>query len=74
MIRTKGQYRNQTLVWNEPLALREGAEREIEIRLAEEKPETEREDWAAVGIERLEQEWDSPEDAIYDDWKKLYGV
>jgi hypothetical protein len=27
-----------------------------------------------LGTDRLEEEWDNPEDAVYDDWKKLYGV
>ncbi len=25
-------------------------------------------------LDAMEQEWDNPEDAIYDDWKNLYGV
>ncbi len=32
------------------------------------------ESWAELGMERLESEWDNPQDAIYDDWRRLYGV
>lgn len=74
MIRAKGQYRNQTLVLEQPLALREGAEVEIEIHVTEDAPEAERQQWSDVGMDRLEEEWNRPEDAVYDDWKKLYGV
>ena len=30
--------------------------------------------WALLGTARLEEEWDNPQDAVYDDWKRLYGV
>ena len=30
--------------------------------------------WADLGMARLEAEWDNPQDAIYDDWRRLYGV
>ena len=42
--------------------------------LAEEAQGIEPQGWAELGMSRLEQEWDNPEDAVYDDWKKLYGV
>jgi hypothetical protein len=32
------------------------------------------ESWAELGMDRLEAEWDNPRDAIYDDWRRLYGV
>ncbi|MGB0387349.1 MAG: hypothetical protein ACPGWR_21220 [Ardenticatenaceae bacterium] len=34
----------------------------------------EKEDWQALGISAFEADWDNPEDAIYDDWRKHYGV
>ena len=74
MIRARGRYRNQSLELDEPLAIAEGAEVEIDIRLADEAQRAEHQGWAELGMDRLEQEWDNPEDAIYDDWKKLYGV
>jgi len=74
VIRVKGRYRNQTLVLDQPLALREGAEVEIDIRVAEDTSNAEHEGWADLGMDRLEEEWSGSEDAIYDDWKKLYGV
>jgi hypothetical protein len=74
MIRAKGRYRNQILELDQPLALAEGTEVEIDIHLAEEAQGAEHQAWAELGIQRLEEEWENPEDAVYDDWKKLYGV
>jgi len=74
MIRAKGRYRNQTLELDEPLALAEGAEVEIDIHLGEEAQGTDDQGWAELGTGRLEEEWNNPADAVYDDWKKLYGV
>jgi hypothetical protein len=34
----------------------------------------ENEGWSLLGMQRLEQEWDNPADAIYDDWKALYSA
>ena len=33
-----------------------------------------RDEFADLGLARLEEEWDNPDDAVYDDWKKLYGL
>ena len=74
MIRVKGRYRNQKLELDQPLALAEGTEVEIDIHLAAEAQGIEPQGWAELGMSRLEQEWDNPEDAVYDDWKKLDGV
>jgi hypothetical protein len=74
MIRAKGRYRNQILELDQPLALAEGTEVEIDIHLTEEAQGAEHQAWAELGIQRLEEEWENPEDAVYDDWKKLYGV
>ena len=46
----------------------------VTFLLAEEAQGIEPQGWAELGMSRLEQEWDNPEDAVYDDWKKLYGV
>ena len=54
MIRTKGRYRNQTLELDQPLALAEGTEVEIDIHLAEEAPGAEHRGWAELGCSRLE--------------------
>ena len=69
MIRTKGRYRNQTVELDQPLNLADGTEVELEILLSDEK-----EAWMELGMSRLEDEWSNSQDAIYDDWKKLYGV
>ena len=74
MIRAKGRYRNQTLELDQPLALAEGTEVEIAIHLAEEAQGSESQEWADLGMQRLETEWENAEDALYDDWKKLYDV
>lgn len=74
MIRAKGRYRNQTLELDQPLALAEGTAVEIDIHLTDEAQEAEHKGWAELGMNRLEEEWDNPEDAVYDDWKTLYGV
>jgi hypothetical protein len=46
----------------------------VTFLLAEEAQGIEPQGWAELGMSRLEQEWDNPEVAVYDDWKKLYGV
>jgi hypothetical protein len=63
MKRIKGRYANQKVELDHPLDLEDGTEVEILIR-------TEMEDWSEMGMVRLEQEWDNPQDAIYDDWKQ----
>jgi hypothetical protein len=73
MLRTKGRYRNQALELDGPLALPEGTEVEIHIRLPGDVENADRQGWADLGISRLEEEWDNPEDALYDDWRRLYG-
>lgn len=74
MIRIKAHYRDQKLELDQPLDLAEGAEVLIELHTPDELAEAEREAWSQLGMSRLEDEWDNPQDAIYDDWKKLYGV
>jgi len=32
------------------------------------------EDWQQLGLVAFEKEWDNEEDAIYDDWRTIYGV
>ncbi len=72
-MRVKGVYRNQRLELDLPLPLEEGAEVEIEIHSVGATPDEEDEAWREFGMERLAEEWDNPEDAVYDDWRKLYG-
>ena len=71
MIRVKGRYNHQSVELDLPLDLPEGTEVEVEIRPVEEGM---CEAWAELGMDRLEAEWDNPEDAIYDDWKTLYDL
>jgi hypothetical protein len=72
-IRIKGRYRDQKLELDRPLDIDEGTEVSIEIHLTESEDQL-REAIAALGMRRLEEEWDNPEDAIYDDWRTHYGV
>ena len=74
MIKAKGYYRDRRVELDKPLDLAEGTQVDVEIRPAEEVRQDEAAAWAEVGMSRLEEEWDNPQDAIYDDWKKLYGV
>ena len=74
MIRSKGHYRKQTVELEQPLDLADGTEVEVVIQPADTGQSAEQDAWAELGMRRLEEEWDNPEDAIYDDWKRLYGV
>jgi hypothetical protein len=75
MIRATGRYRNQMLELDRPLDLQEGTRVVIEV-----DPQTAgddvdlRSEWSDIGMSRLEEEWDNPGDAIYDDWRTLYGL
>lgn len=31
-------------------------------------------DWQDLGLTAFEKEWDNPDDAVYDNWRELYGV
>ena len=31
-------------------------------------------DWSAMGLDSFQRDWDNAEDAIYDNWRELYGV
>lgn len=72
MIRATGRYHQQTLKLDDPVALEDGARVVIEITPAD-AMEADVE-WSDIAMERLEAEWDNPTDAIYDDWRTLYGV
>ena len=74
MIRIKGWYRDQKLELEHPLELADGAEVEIEVHTSETQEAKEKEAWQELGMSRLEEEWDNPKDAVYDNWRKLYGA
>jgi len=71
MIRATGRYRNQNLELDQPLNLDEGTSVIVEIQPVPSEADAE---WAELGMSRLEEAWNNPEDAIYDDWRQLYGV
>ncbi len=66
-----GVYRNGKIELVEPLELPDGSTVEVEIRLV--TPEVEDEAWRDLGMSRMEEEWNNPKDAVYDDWRRLYG-
>ena len=71
MIRLKGRWEQSSLHLEQPLSLPEGTEVVVEIRTIDEATDAE---WRELGMQRLEAEWDNPTDAVYDNWKELYGV
>ncbi len=34
----------------------------------------EKADWATMSLSTFQRDWDNAEDAIYDNWRELYGV
>ena len=74
MIRVTGRYHKQSVELDAPLSLSDGTVVEIVVRVKADPSVIERDEFADLGMTRLEEEWDNPEDAIYDDWKKLYGL
>ena len=34
----------------------------------------EKADWVAMSLSAFQRDWDNAEDAIYDNWRELYGV
>jgi hypothetical protein len=72
-MRVRGRYQNQTVELASPLTLADGTEVEVDIILPEAEETAEKEAWQELGMSRLEAEWDNPEDAIYDNWRELYG-
>ena len=73
MIRVTGRYQKQSVELDAPLSLSEGTVVEVVVRVKAEPLVAERDEFANLGMARLEEEWDNPEDAIYDNWKQLYG-
>ncbi len=51
--------------------LEEDTKVEMEIRAG---GEGDQHVWSDLGMSRLDEEWNNAEDAIYDNWKQLYGV
>ena len=74
MIRVTGRYQKQSVELDAPLSLSDGTIVEVVLRVKADPSVIERDEFADLGMTRLEEEWDNPDDAIYDDWKKLYGL
>lgn len=71
MRRAKARYRDGRIELDYPIDVPEGASDEVAVEPADEVTD---DGWHDLGMERLEQEWDNDRDAIYDDWRRLYGV
>jgi len=46
----------------------------LEFVLAQARLEEERQDWHMASQEAFTRVWDNEHDAIYDNWRELYGV
>jgi hypothetical protein len=71
MICIKGRCENRRIQSDEPVELPDGTEVMIEIHPVSDITD---EGWRELGMGRLESEWDNPKDALYDNWRELYGV
>ena len=60
------------LKMEQPLTLPDGTPVEVDVYLADEPRRSEENGWSILGMARLEDEWNNPAYAIYDDWKKLF--
>ena len=72
MIRVTGRYQNQSVELDAPLSLTDGTVVEVVVRVKADQSAVERDEFADLGMARLEEEWDNAEDAVYDNWKQLY--
>jgi hypothetical protein len=66
-----GHVRNGVVVFDEPVALPEGAAARVEI--ADTNTGGER-DWPHGPAASFADDWDNDEDAVYDAWRERYGV
>ena len=71
MVRVRGQYRNGRIELEQPLNLPDGSDVEVAILPAEEPAD---DDWRDLGMNRLEEERNNDQDAVYDDWRRLCSV
>ena len=71
MVRATGRCQNQRVDLDQPIGLADGTSVEVQIRPIADTDHAERMLWGQIGMDRLEEEWDNPADAAYDDWKEL---
>lgn len=74
MDRIRGRYRNQKVELEQPLDLPDGTEVEVAIRPVPLEAADDLGEWRELGMERLQEEWDNSSDAVYDNWRRLYGA
>lgn len=70
-IRVRGRVQAGKLELDEPIELPDGEPVDVVVQSAD---AAEAQSWCELGIARLEEEWDNPDDAVYNDWRTLYGV
>jgi predicted DNA-binding antitoxin AbrB/MazE fold protein len=72
-LEVEATYENGLFKLDWPLPLQE--HQRVRLTVCEQDAGTpEDQAWSSLGMDRLEEEWDNPEGAIYDDWQRLYGV
>ena len=71
MVRAKGYYRDGKIELDGRLELPEGSAVEVTVQPVSEPTD---DDWRELGMDRLEAVWDNDQDAVYDNWRRLYGL
>lgn len=74
MWRGTGRYRGQTVELDEPIEISEGTEVEVVVRVKTVMNSDEDAEFRDLAMSRLEEAWDNPDDAVYDQWRSLYGL
>lgn len=74
MIRVKGRYRDGKLELDKRLDLPDGTEVLIALERAQLTADEEDQACMELGMSALEEVWDNPKDAIYDELKKKNGA
>jgi hypothetical protein len=67
-----GHVKNGVVVFDEPVALPEGASVRVEIVPTDE--EAGERDWPEGPVASFAEDWDNEQDAVYDNWREQYGV
>ncbi len=74
MFRGTGRYRGQSVELDLPIDISDGTEVEIVVRVKPNPGDVEDAEFRELAMSRLEDAWDNPVDAIYDDWRSHYGL
>ena len=74
MWRGTGRYQGQLVTLDSPMAISDGTEVEVILRVKMPSPGVEDAAVRDLGMARLEEVWDNEDDAVYDNWRSLYGL